>query len=66
MNRENGWSLFGLMQSLRAQGKEAQAAMIEKRFQKAWSQSDVTLTASRLMGETRTTVAASQTGVSGN
>ena len=66
LNRENGWSLFGLMQSLRAQGKEAQAAMIEKRFQKAWSQSDVALTASRLMGETRTTVAASQTGVSGN
>ena len=66
LNRENGWSLFGLMQSLRAQGKEAQAAMIEKRFQKAWSQSDVALTASRLMGETRTTVAASQTEVSGN
>jgi tetratricopeptide (TPR) repeat protein len=66
LNRENGWSLFGLMQSLRAQGKQEQAVMIEKRFQKAWNQSDVTLTASRFMGETRTTVAASETGVFGN
>ena len=29
-NRENGWSLFGLMQSLRAQGKEEQAVVVEK------------------------------------
>jgi isocitrate dehydrogenase len=54
------------MQSLRAQGKQEQAVMIEKRFQKAWNQSDVTLTASRFMGETRTTVATSETGVFGN
>jgi tetratricopeptide (TPR) repeat protein len=57
-NRENGWSLFGLMQSLRAQGKEQQAAVIEKRFRKAWARSEVTLTASRFMGDTHTTVAA--------
>lgn len=50
-NRENGWSLFGLMQSLRAQGKEEQAVMIEKRFRKAWNRADVTLTASRFMGK---------------
>ena len=56
-NRENGWSLFGLMQSLRAQGKEEQAVVIEKRFRKAWQQSEVTLSASRFMGETSTTVA---------
>jgi tetratricopeptide (TPR) repeat protein len=56
-NRENGWSLFGLMQSLRAQGKEEQAAVVEKRFRKAWARSEVTLTASRFMGETDTTVA---------
>ncbi|MBW2410494.1 MAG: hypothetical protein JRF72_11900 [Deltaproteobacteria bacterium] len=56
-NRENGWSLFGLMQSLRAQGKEEQAAAIEKRFRKAWQRSEVTLTASRFMGETSPTVA---------
>jgi tetratricopeptide (TPR) repeat protein len=43
----NGWSLFGLGQSLRAQGKDEQAANVEQRFQKAWSQADVKLTASR-------------------
>jgi len=50
-NRENGWSLFGLMQSLRAQGKTEQAAVIEERFRKTWNRADVTLTASRMMGE---------------
>lgn len=56
-NRENGWSLFGLMQSLRAQGKTEQAAVIENRFHKAWNRADVTLTASRFMGEAETTLA---------
>jgi tetratricopeptide (TPR) repeat protein len=65
-NRENGWSLFGLMQSLRAQGKEEQAVVIEKRFRRAWARSEVTLTASRFMGETDTTVAARGAVVSGN
>jgi tetratricopeptide (TPR) repeat protein len=50
-NRENGWTLFGLMQSFRAQGKTEQAAMIEARFRKTWNRADVTLTASRFMGE---------------
>ena len=57
-NRENGWSLFGLMQSLRAQGKTEQAAVIEARFRKTWNRADVTLTASRFMGEEATTMAA--------
>ena len=57
LNRENGWSLFGLTQSLRAQGKEEQAVLVEKRFRKAWSQADVTLIASRFMGEVRTAMA---------
>jgi tetratricopeptide (TPR) repeat protein len=56
-NRENGWSLFGLVQSLHAQGKEKQALMIEKRFQKAWNRADVTLTASRFMGKSHTKLA---------
>ena len=43
----NGWSLFGLAQSLRKQGKNEEAALAEQRFQKAWSQADVKLTASR-------------------
>jgi tetratricopeptide (TPR) repeat protein len=62
-NRENGWSLFGLMQSLRAQGKEEQAVMVEKRFRKAWKRADVTLTASRFMGEEHTSLAATGAAV---
>ena len=46
-NRENGWSLFGLMQALKAEGKNADAALVEARFKKAWSRADVTLTNSR-------------------
>jgi tetratricopeptide (TPR) repeat protein len=46
-NPENGWSLFGLMQSLRAQKKTDEAAAIEKRFRKAWANADVTLSSSR-------------------
>ena len=54
------------MQSLRTQGKEEQAATIEKRFKKAWNQADVTLTASRFMGEAKITVANTGTAMSGN
>ena len=57
-NRENGWSLFGLLQSLRALGKTDEAAVIEQRFRKAWDRADVTLAASRFMGEAGTTLAA--------
>jgi hypothetical protein len=46
-NRENGWSLFGLAQSLRAQGKTAEADQVQARFTQAWARADVTLTASR-------------------
>jgi len=46
-NRENGWALFGLMQALRAQGKNDDAALVEARFKKAWARADVPLTASR-------------------
>jgi len=44
---ENGWSLFGLTQALRAQGKSAEAADVDARFARAWAGADVTLTASR-------------------
>ena len=47
-NPENGWSLFGLAQSLRAQGKTADAAAVDARFRLAWARADVTLAASRL------------------
>ena len=46
-NPNNGWSLFGLAQSLRAQGKSAEAAQVDESFRKAWAQADVKLTASR-------------------
>lgn len=46
-NPNNGWALFGLMQALKAQGKNDEAAHIEQRFQKAWSKADVKLTGSR-------------------
>jgi tetratricopeptide (TPR) repeat protein len=44
---ENGWALFGLLQSLRAQGRMADALEVDARFKKAWEHADVTLTASR-------------------
>ena len=47
-NPENGWSLFGLMEALRAQGKTDDAAMIEARFRKVWKDSDVRLAAARV------------------
>jgi tetratricopeptide (TPR) repeat protein len=46
-NPENGWGLFGLLQSLQAQRKDAEAAEITPRFEKAWAHADVTLAASR-------------------
>ena len=44
--RNNGWSLFGLGQSLRAQRKTAAARKVELSFQQAWKNADVTLKAS--------------------
>ncbi len=41
----NGWGLFGLMQSLAEQGKDA--SEIEKDFDRAWKNADVELSASR-------------------
>lgn len=44
---ENGWSLFGLRQSLEAQGKNEEASAVDARFQESWQLADVTLAASR-------------------
>ncbi len=46
-NRASGWALFGLEQSLRAQGKSAEAARARADFERAWRRADVVLTASR-------------------
>lgn len=44
---DNGWSLFGLAQSLRAQGKKQEADAVQRRFEAAWQHADVEITASR-------------------
>ena len=46
-NRNSGWGLYGLLQALRAQGKNERAALVEERFKKAWARADVNLHASR-------------------
>ncbi|MEA2724415.1 MAG: hypothetical protein QOH59_2186 [Gemmatimonadales bacterium] len=38
---ENGWSLHGLAQSLRAQKRAGEASTVEERFKKAWKSADV-------------------------
>jgi tetratricopeptide (TPR) repeat protein len=38
---ENGWALYGLERSLRAQGKIEDADGVKKRFDKAWARADV-------------------------
>ena len=40
---ENGWSLHGLAQSLRAQRRLKEATAVEERFRKAWESADVIL-----------------------
>lgn len=44
---ENGWALFGLQQSLLAQNKKAEAAVVKQRLNQAWVSADITLVASR-------------------
>ena len=43
---DNGWSLFGLQQSLQAQGKDSAAQKVQQQFESAWQYADVQLTAS--------------------
>jgi pimeloyl-ACP methyl ester carboxylesterase len=47
--RENGWSLYGLMQSLAVQGRAREAAEVRVRFDKAWSRADIALASSRIL-----------------
>ena len=42
----NGWSLFGLMQALDAQGKREAAEEVRGRFERAWKHADVELSRS--------------------
>ena len=41
----NGWAMFGLLEALKAQGKDG--SEIQRRFDNVWRQADVTLTSSR-------------------
>lgn len=46
-NPQNGWALFGLTQSLRAQQKAGEADTAGRQFKTAWAYADVILAASR-------------------
>jgi tetratricopeptide (TPR) repeat protein len=46
-HRNNGWSLFGLWQSLTALGKTDEAQEVKSRFDKTWAGADITLTQAR-------------------
>ncbi len=44
---QNGWSLYGLVQSLNAQGKRDEAQAVQQDFAVSWADADITLTSSR-------------------
>lgn len=44
LHPHNGWALYGLVQALKAQGKDATS--VGEELQQAWSKADITLTAS--------------------
>ncbi|MFI0428033.1 hypothetical protein [Mariniflexile sp. HMF6888] len=46
--RQNGWSLTGLYQSLKAQGKMTEAKKIKQEFNQAWSDADIKIDSSIL------------------
>ena len=46
---KNGWALFGLHQSLIAQGRDAEAAKVKAGFNEAWKHADIRLTSSRIL-----------------
>lgn len=47
-NQQNGWSTFGLYQSLEAQGREQEAVITKRQFDSLWRNADVQLTRSRI------------------
>lgn len=46
LHPHNGWALYGLAQTLKAQNRNPEAENVEKQFQQAWSKADISLTAS--------------------
>ena len=55
-HHRNGRALFGLAQSLRKQGKESAAKMVEVEFDRAWQNADTKLTIESLVGTAPGTV----------
>jgi tetratricopeptide (TPR) repeat protein len=47
-NRRNGRSLFGLAESLKAQGKQRQAELVRREYERAWKNADVKLSVEEL------------------
>lgn len=45
----NGWSLFGLYESLRVQGRASEAEVVKEQFEEAWKYADVELSSSRIL-----------------
>lgn len=45
---KNGWSMFGLVQSLQAQNKQQEADKVQEMFNIVWNMADIKLEASRL------------------
>ena len=57
-NPENGWSLTGLAAALRRQGRESEAAAVDRRVALAWSRADLGLEKLAAPAERPATVAA--------
>ncbi len=47
VHRNNGWALFGLHQSLIAQGKAEEAEKVKLQFEEAWAEADIALTSTK-------------------
>jgi tetratricopeptide (TPR) repeat protein len=47
-NQQNGWTTFGLVQALEAQGKTQEAIVVERQFQSYFRNSDVEIARSRM------------------
>jgi len=51
---DNGWSLFGLSEALRVQGKTDEAATYQAKFEKVWAKADIKIKSSCLCQESVT------------
>jgi tetratricopeptide (TPR) repeat protein len=49
-HQRNGRALFGLVESLKRQGKESSALMVQREFEKAWETADTKLSVDQLSG----------------